>query len=433
MAFIDGNKMRIITGDSHDDCERKLEKLYGNNARIVEYRTDFKYYFFHLFKRPFTEAKYILNNPSAFEKPEYSQPVYKAPSVNTYNHNYSSSSSGMTDDEISRQKILEQNSNFLISAQINNKLDEKLDDFTATISKQIDDLRNSTKSLSEAKPETIQKIEEILQENEFSFSYIQMIEEKINSTFTRNQLQDFDLIQRYVVDWIGETISVTKEKVFRPPHTYVLVGPTGVGKTTTLTKLMALSIMKAKKEGKQKPKGCIVTIDNIRAGAFDQLKKLGDAVEYPVLKAMDSEDVNSIYTEYKDHVNNIFIDTAGCSPNDSEHLGAMKTILDVKMNPDVYLTVTATTKCSDLAYIFRNYEPFGYDNVIITKIDESRQIGNVISVLWEKRKSVAFLTNGQHPKNIKQASVIEILKCLTGFDVDRVHLEDKFGEEEYAD
>jgi len=331
--------------------------------------------------------------------------------------------------EMNRQQILDRQNNLLIQAAINNKLDEKLDGLTATITKKLQDIEVAASE----KHETVQKIEEILQENEFSFSYIQMIEEKINATFPMDQLNDFDLVQRYVVDWIGETISIQKKKVIRPPHVYVLVGPTGVGKTTTLTKLMARSILTAKKAGKEKPKGCIVTIDNIRAGAYDQLKKLGDAVEYPVLKALTTDDVRMIYEEYNEHVDNIFVDTAGCSPNDSEHLGIMQKILDVNMRPDVYLTVTATTKCSDMKHIFRNYEPFGYDSVIITKIDESKQIGNVISVLWDKRKSVAYLTNGQHPKNIKPASVTEILNCLTGFKLDKVHIEDKFGAVEYTD
>ena len=64
-----------------------------------------------------------------------------------------------------------------------------------------------------------------------------MIEEKIRNEFSLEQLDNYDLVERRVVDWIGESISIVKQGHFRPPHVYILVGPTGVGKTTTLVKL----------------------------------------------------------------------------------------------------------------------------------------------------------------------------------------------------
>ena len=110
----------------------------------------------------------------------------------------------------------------------------------------------------------------------------------------------------------------------------------------------------------------------------------------------------------------------------------MKNILSVdNLNPDVYLSVCATTKASDLNNIFRNYEPFGYNSIIVTKWDETTQIGNVISVLYDKHKTVSYITDGQHvPANIRKASVIDFLVSLKGFNIDRSHIEDKFGEKE---
>ena len=99
------------------------------------------------------------------------------------------------------------------------------------------------------------------------------------------------------------------------------------------------------------------------------------------------------------------------------------------MNPTIYLSVCASTKASDLHNIFRNYEPFDYSSVIVTKCDETKQFGNIISVLWERHKSISYITDGQRvPRNIKKADVIDILKNLSGFDIDRIHIEDYFGE-----
>ena len=107
----------------------------------------------------------------------------------------------------------------------------------------------------------------------------------------------------------------------------------------------------------------------------------------------------------------------------------MKETLDVPgMNPDVYLAVMASTKSRDLINIMRNYEPFGYNSVIITKCDESNQYGNVISVVWEKNKNISYLTTGQKAAGcIEKANVFYFLIRMMGFKVDRIHIEDKFG------
>ena len=167
----------------------------------------------------------------------------------------------------------------------------------------------------------------------------------------------------------------------------------------------------------------------MKAGALEQLKRVGEILGEEIKKAECAEDVKQLYEENKDHVDFMFIDTSGYSPNDSQHIADMKRILDVKMNADVYLSVSATTKTSDLINIFRNYEPFAYESVILTKADETNQFGNIISVLWEKHKSISYITDGQGiPRDIHKADVIDIIKRLNGFDVDRIHLEDKFGE-----
>ena len=77
----------------------------------------------------------------------------------------------------------------------------------------------------------------------------------------------------------------------------------------------------------------------------------------------------------------------------------------------------------------QNYEPFGYKSVIVTKCDESEQFGNVISVMYEKHKSISYITHGQvASRDITKANVVDFLIRLDNFKVDRIHIEDKFGE-----
>ena len=76
----------------------------------------------------------------------------------------------------------------------------------------------------------------------------------------------------------------------------------------------------------------------------------------------------------------------------------------------------------------QNYEPFGYKSVIVTKCDESNQYGNVISVLSERHKSISYITNGQKASGcIEKANPVSFLIRLEDFEIDRIHIEDKFG------
>ena len=123
------------------------------------------------------------------------------------------------------------------------------------------------------------------------------------------------------------------------------------------------------------------------------------------------------------------IDTSGYSPNDYENIGKMRTVLDVPgLQAEVYLAITASTKAKDLETILRNYEPFNFKSVIITKLDETSTYGNVLSVLSEKNKAISWVTDGQYVLHyIKRAHPIRFLRYLEGFHSDMAHLESKFG------
>ncbi|MBR4790954.1 MAG: hypothetical protein IK024_08710 [Treponema sp.] len=409
---------QTIEGATLDECKRKLHQKYGDDFNIEDRSSYFKSCgFLGLRQKEVQVVTYTVNHKKSYEG------------------NYSSYGSGRpversreTEEEQlekNRQAILQNTQSIAINSAINT-LSAKMDEMT----RQMSSMNNNINQASGEVHATIKHIEELMEQNEFTMSYTRMIEEKIRQQFSLDELDDVNLVERYVVDWIGETIQIAEEKHFRPPHVVIIIGPTGVGKTTTLAKLAASTILDAKSKNIPKPKLCIFTIDSMRVGALEQLEKLGDVMEQKVLKAETADDVREIYEEYKDHVDYIFVDTGGYSPNDATHIGMMKNVLDVNMNPDVYLSVTASTKASDLQTIFRNYEPLGYDSVIVTKCDESKQFGNIISILWERRKTISYVTDGQIiSRNLRKANVIDFLKNLSGFNIDRVHIENKFGEQ----
>lgn len=402
MAY-DNEIRNTIQGDSLEDCKKVLFEKYGPNYKIIDQQSVLvSYGLFRLRKKYVKEVTYTVDYGNSYnESAEYKKEAETL--------------------ERNRQALLINTQ----MSQVSNQMAQQIQELKNEMSAKLSEIAVN----SQEKHESIKKIEDMLEQNEFTYSFIELIEEKIRNDFSLDQLDNFELVERRVIDWIGETINIAKEKVYRPPHVVIIVGPTGVGKTTTLVKLAAQYVIGCKHEGR-KAEICFITTDSMRVGAMEQLSRFGQILNYKVLKAENAEDLKTLYDENRDLMDAIFIDTSGYSPNDSTHIGALKALLDIPgMNPDIYLAMTASTKARDLSNIMKNYEPFGYNSVIITKCDESDQYGNVISMLYDKRKAISYITNGQiASKNIQKASVVDFLIRLEGFKVDRIHIEDKFGE-----
>ncbi|HOV63216.1 MAG TPA: hypothetical protein PLG43_04960, partial [Spirochaetia bacterium] len=95
---------------------------------------------------------------------------------------------------------------------------------------------------------------------------------------------------------------------------------------------------------------------------------------------------------------------------------------------EVYLTVSATTKISDIREVLQQFEPFRYKAIVLTKLDETMKVGNVVSVLAEKQKPIVYITDGQIvPQDIQKATATRLLTSLDGFTIRRGELEKRFG------
>lgn len=391
----------FIIENSLEDCKRELFHQFGDEYQIISWRTICKPGFLGLFQKEFVEAKYIIKKRET-----------------KINHNDSF--------EQSKEELLKQLTNSSTSTKQIANLDKKIDLIHSIIQENFSNLKRN----SETVHENILRIRELLEENEFTKEYILYIEKQIRSKFSLEELDDFDKVEKCVIDLIGESIVIAKKKAYRPPHIIVLVGPTGVGKSTTIAKIAAQHILTADKENLPRPIIRIVSSDGVRIAADEQIRRYAEVLEIPFDNSNDAEDLKKLYHDYKNSTDLIFVDTSGYSPNDSDSISKLKNHLTIEgVKLDIYLTINASTNAKDLINIIQNFEPLGFNSIIITKCDETIQFGNVISILNEKHKSISFLTYGQSvARDISRASVNYFLKRLNGFKVDRSHIDEKFGE-----
>jgi flagellar biosynthesis protein FlhF len=276
------------------------------------------------------------------------------------------------------------------------------------------------------------RLAELLKLNDFSDSYVNTMLERARKEVPLDTLDDFDALQDRALEWIGESISIYREPEAAPRKSriMVLVGPTGVGKTTTIAKLAA--IFGIENSGKSALAVRMITIDAFRIGAKAQLESYGNIMGIPVSYIDSRQDLKKEIALYSDVTDLFLVDTIGKSPRDSAKLGEMKELLDVfGSRAEIHLVLSASTKTSDIAEILRQFEPFKYRSVLLTKLDETSHAGNVISALAERGKSVSYITDGQKvPNDIKRASVVRFLINLDEFKINREKIEKRFPVDE---
>jgi flagellar biosynthesis protein FlhF len=274
---------------------------------------------------------------------------------------------------------------------------------------------------------TLEKFRELLELNDFSREFTNELVERAREKFSLTELEDWSRLEPVFIGWIAEKIQIIPPPARDDkPRLLIVVGPTGVGKTTTIAKLAAFYGLES--EGKPANRVRIITIDSYRIGAKKQIEIYGEIMRIPVSSAETREDLRKLIALHND-ADLILIDTIGKSQRDYRKLAEMKEVLDgAGSRPEVHLAVSATTKTRDLEDIFQQYEPFGYAQVIITKLDETSQIGSILSVVSKRGKPISYITDGQKvPQDLEPASLVRLLCHLEGFHPNRDDLESRFG------
>jgi flagellar biosynthesis protein FlhF len=195
------------------------------------------------------------------------------------------------------------------------------------------------------------------------------------------------------------------------PHVAALIGPTGVGKTTTLAKLAANLKLRDKQQVG------LITIDTYRIAAIDQLKKYADIIGAPLRVVASPEDLRDAVAAMS-ACQYVLIDTAGRSPNDTLKLNELKAFLGAAgpAGPDevhLVLSTTASQECVELA--IERFADVRVDKIIFTKLDEAAHIGVVVNVVRKVNKPLSYVTTGQDvPDDIEVGRGRRLAQLIVG-------------------
>jgi flagellar biosynthesis protein FlhF len=189
------------------------------------------------------------------------------------------------------------------------------------------------------------------------------------------------------------------------------VGPTGVGKTTTLAKIAAqLSLKRGLKVG-------IVAADTYRIAAVDQLRTYAEILGIAVEVASSPTDAARACERLGD-VDVILIDTAGRSQNDRMKLSELRAFLAAAGPDETHLVLSATAGARTLAREAESFGALGIDRLVLTKLDEAASFGTLISLVERLGTRVSFLTHGQEvPEHIETARGRRLASLVMGSEV----------------
>ena len=274
----------------------------------------------------------------------------------------------------------------------------------------------ASRSSTLAEPDLPENLLLLYQQMKFSgleerFSRRLVLEAQRN--MTAEDIDSFAYVKIFIARMLMKIIKITRglEDLKSSQKIVALLGPTGVGKTTTVAKLASEQILKYKR------KVALISVDTNHKSAAGQIRSFAKKIKAAFSVVKDKADLNRVIDSYKDY-DSIIIDTDGCSQRNDKQLFEMREIFDKRGRIHNALVLSATSKDNDMNEVTRKFGCMPIDSVIFTKLDESTAYGSLFNHAIRFKKPLSYLTVGQKvPEDIEVASserLVDLLLNISG-------------------
>lgn len=396
--------IKKFQGKTENEAVENAKKELGNNVVIMNVRSVKKKGLFSFLRPQLTEVTVALE-----EEPEQRYVPAKKVEGKPVQEEKS---------EEKQQPLVEAIAQG-VSISDNNAIEEKLDSLHSLLEQQLqkpDEEKEADKEDGEEKKESeldrfMKLLYNTMLDNEVNEKYAnQMIDEmeKVNSPNTPFDHVLANVYQKMVLKF-GKPSEITPAQ--KGPKVIFFVGPTGVGKTTTIAKIASKFCVE---NGK---KVALLTADTYRIAAAEQLRTYANILEIPFRIIYSEEEVEQALTEFKEF-DFIMVDTAGHSHQNETQREAMRGFIhsvDGVAEKEVYLVLSATTKYKDLISIVDAYGILTEYKLIFTKLDETTTLGNLLNIKLYTGADLSYVTCGQNvPDDIERFNPQKTVKQLLG-------------------
>ena len=213
-----------------------------------------------------------------------------------------------------------------------------------------------------------------------------------------------EILEHLIIEQLGRPEPILHKKFSQ--KVILVLGPTGVGKTTTIVKLAAdFSVKQKKKVG-------IINTDTYRIGAQEQLQTYADILDVPLQVIYWVDEIQAVLENMSDR-DIIFVDTAGKRPGDEQHKDDVLKMVEILKPEDTLLCLSASTGFASIREIVDTYGFVGDYRLLITKLDETKYRGSLLNISWYSQRPLAYTTTGQSvPDDIEIVNVEMIAKQI---------------------
>ncbi|HHW47820.1 MAG TPA: flagellar biosynthesis protein FlhF [Clostridiaceae bacterium] len=389
--------IRRYLGSNAQEAILKVKMDLGNDALILHTRKVRQKGLFKIFSKPLVEVLAAVDDNSASNK-ELKKNAYSENGQSTRQNESKIPYSNEKDEKIEY-------------------LESKISGIEDMLKKLYDQVqRDGNKSETYTKNESENISGKVLQlfynnliknevEEELAKKIIDTVRSKLGDNANVNVTVSH--LQNLIKEMLGEPETL-KLKENGKSTVVMFVGPTGVGKTTTLAKIAANYVLNYKKSV------ALITADTYRIAAVEQLKTYAEILGIPISVIYSPDELSEVINSYSDK-DVILIDTAGRSHRNTSQFDELKALVSQSNADEIYLVLSTTTNTKVCKDIISKYSFLKDYKLIFTKIDEAPVSGIILNIRHMTGKRLSYITNGQNvPDDIEIANIDKIIKSLIG-------------------